>query len=92
MAAVITAAGDHRSSQPHAILFFHEVKLPDDEQLRLLEQDQILDILATHSHKSKEAWLAVMKEEIFISASRAKELGALDEIQKPARPALVPGS
>jgi hypothetical protein len=37
MAAVITAAGAHRSSQPHAIIRFHDVQLDDDEQLKALE-------------------------------------------------------
>lgn len=92
MAAVIMAAGDHRSSQPHAVFFFHEVKLPDDEQLRLLEQDHILDILTAHSHRSREEWLAVMKKEDFITAQRAKELGALDEIQQPLKLTFSPGA
>lgn len=84
MAAVITAAGAHRSAQPHAILRYHEVELDDDQQLRTLEQDHLLDILAEHSGKPRATWEAVFREGQFISAQRALALGALDEIQPPS--------
>jgi|SRR5579872_1473020 len=66
MGAVITAAGAHRSSQPHAIFRFHEVQLDDDQQLRMLEQDHLLDILAEHSGKPSAMGLS---ERFFGSAT-----------------------
>jgi ATP-dependent Clp protease, protease subunit len=85
MAAVIAASGDHRTAQPHAIFRFHEVQLDDDPQLRRLEQDELLDVLTRHSGTSKEAWEAVMRRGVFITAQQALALGALDAIEQPVR-------
>jgi ATP-dependent Clp protease protease subunit len=81
MAAVITASGAHRSSQPHAILRFHDVQLDGDVQLRGLEEQHLLDVLSKHTGRAKEAWADVFHEGRFISPRQALELGALDEIQ-----------
>jgi ATP-dependent protease ClpP protease subunit len=96
MAAVITASGAHRSSQPQAILRFHDVQLDGDDQLRGLEEQYLLDVLAQHTGKTKEAWADVFHEGRFISPRLALELGALDEIQgtslaNAAHPAANPG-
>jgi ATP-dependent protease ClpP protease subunit len=51
------------------------------EQLRRLEEQHLLDVLAQHTGRTKEAWADVFHAGRFILPRQALELGALDEIQ-----------
>lgn len=89
MAAVILAAGSHRSAYPHAYVLIHQLMGGSEGQqtdIEIAAQHTaelrcVLDgLLAEHSNVSAEEVHAMTERDCWCTAERALELGLIDEI------------
>ena len=91
MAAILLAAGKEgkRTSLPNSRIMIHQPwggfqgKASDIEQQAkevMLLKNVIIDILAKHTHKSKDKIKKDIEKDYFMSAIEAKEYGIIDKI------------
>jgi ATP-dependent Clp protease, protease subunit len=88
-ATLILAAGDHRICTPEVSIMVHEskntikgntstLKIKVLQELR--EEREWADLMAYHTVPTRNQWLDMQKRTTYISASKAYDLGLIDEI------------